>query len=240
MKLNNEILDYIKGEEFSGNAEFLYEKDSKIIGRMEFVEKIVESKKVIHIGCLDHLPLIKEKIKKRLWFHQRLTDIASECIGIDINQKGVDYVRSELGISNVYYGNLEQDEEIESISSQHWDYVIFGEVIEHLDNPVLFLQKFIRLYQNNFEQIIITVPNCYRLENIFGMLQNKEIVNSDHRYWFSPYTICKLIYEAGLNVTQLQMCKFLDLGGLREKLKDVFRNAYPITADTIVVICSTR
>lgn len=72
------------------------------------------------------------------------------------------------------------------------------------------------------------------------MLQNSETVNSDHRYWFSPYTICKLIYQAGLNVTQLQMCKFLDLAGLREKLKDLFRNAFPITADTIVVICEKQ
>lgn len=240
MKLNNNIFDYIKGKQFSDNADFTIEKDSKIIGRMEFVEKIIEGKKVLHIGCLDHLPLIKGKIKKGLWFHQRLTDVASECIGIDIDQKGIDYVRSELGISNVYYGNLEQDEKIEPISSQYWDYVIFGEVIEHLDNPVFFLKNFIRLYQNNFEQIIITVPNCYRLENIFGMLQNREIVNSDHRYWFSPYTICKLIHQAGLNVTQLQMCKFLHLGGLREKLKDAFRNAYPLTADTIVVICDKQ
>lgn len=240
MKLNNNIINYIQDTKFGDNIDFFIEKDNKIIGRMEFVEKIVEGKKVIHIGCLDHLPLIKEKIKKGLWFHQRLTDVASECIGIDINQKGIDYVSSELGISNVYYGNLEQDEKMPKISSQHWDYVIFGEVIEHLDNPVFFLKNFIRLYQNNFEQIIITVPNCYRLENIFGMLQNRETVNSDHRYWFSPYTISKLIYQAGLNVTQLQMCKFLDLGGLREKLKDTFRNAYPITADTIVVICEKQ
>lgn len=47
----------------------------------------------------------------------------------------------------------------------------------------------------------------------------------------------QLIYQAGLKVTQLQMCKFPTLGVNREKLKDVFLNAYPITADTIVVIC---
>lgn len=237
MKLNENILGYIKGEQFSDNINFCIKKDSTIPGRMEFVEQLVQGKKILHIGCLDHLPLIKGKIKKGLWFHQQLTNVASECIGIDIDQKGIDYVRSELGISNIYYGNLEQDDKIEQISSQNWDYVIFGEVIEHLDNPVFFLQKFISVYQNNFEQIIITVPNCYRLENLWGMLQNTEAINSDHRYWFSPYTICKVIYQAGLNITQLQMCKFLDLAGLREKLKDVVRNAYPIMADTIVIIC---
>lgn len=237
MKLNKNIIDYIQGKNFNDNIDFLIEKDRKIPGRMEFVEALIQGKKVLHIGCLDHLPLIKEKIKKGVWFHQRLTNVADECVGIDIDQKGIDYVRSQFGISNIYYGDLEKDDKIEPILSQHWDYVIFGEVIEHLDNPVFFLKQFINVYNNNFEQIIITVPNCYRLENIRGMLQNTETVNSDHRYWFSPYTICKLIYQAGLNVTQLQMCKFIVLGGLREKLKDIFLNAYPITADTIVVIC---
>ena len=237
MKLNKNIIDYVQGERFSDSFNFSIEKDINIPGRMEYVEKIVQGKKVLHIGCLDNLPLIERKIEEGSWFHERLTNVASECIGIDIDQKGIDYVSSKLGISNIYYGNLDKDGKIDTISSQHWDYVIFGEMIEHLDNPVSFLQQFIDYYQNSFEQIIITVPNCYKLENIWGMLQNTETINSDHRYWFSPYTLCKVVYQAGLNVAQLQMCKYIVLDELREKLKDIFRNKYPIMADTIVVIC---
>ena len=198
------------------------------------------AKKVIHVGCLDHLPRLESKINNDTWFHNHLTRSASECIGIDINKEGIEFVRLKFNVLNIYYGDIESEEKIQIISSKLWDYVVFGEVIEHVDNPVLFLKTFISKYKNNVEGIIITVPNAFRAGNIKSAFQNFETNNSDHRYWFSPYTIWKVAHQAGLKVEKIQMCQFSRTSGLKAKFKNIILKRYPLIAENIVLLCRKK
>ena len=45
---------------------------------------------------------------------------------------------------------------------------------------------------------VITVPNalCFTRKAVF--MNGFERINTDHRYWFTPYTIAKVMYEAGI------------------------------------------
>lgn len=240
MKMQMDIFPYITGEKFDGLIPFVIEQKESIQDRMDFVEDIVRGKKIIHVGCLDHLPMIKDKINNNRWFHGRLTETTKECLGIDINREGIEILRQEMNITNIRYANIESDDKLPEISSNLWDYIVFGEIIEHVDNPTLFLQKFICNYGENVARIIITVPNAFRAGNIKGLLNNVESINSDHRYWFSPYTIWKVVHKAGLEVERMQMCKYSSTGGFLGKLKDNFLNRFPIVAENIVVICKKK
>lgn len=237
MEILEDKLAYIEGRKFNVWMQLEVKQKEKILDRMEYIENLVRGKSVIHIGCLDHIDLVEEKLKKNHWFHSRLTNIASECLGLDINKQGINFVRQKFGISNIYYGDIESSEKVSTILSKHWDYAIFGEIIEHLDNPVSFLRKFIQYYGSNVDKIIVTVPNVFKFGNISCIFLNKEIINSDHRYWFTPYTIWKVIHRAGLSAEKIQMCRFVTTGSLREKIKYFILAQFPLLNEIIVLVC---
>ena len=72
------------------------------------------------------------------------------------------------------------------ITGSRWDYAVFGEIIEHIDDPVHFLKTFRQRFGGSVNRFIITVPNIYNKQHFTNMLKYREVINSDHRYWFTP------------------------------------------------------
>ena len=83
------------------------------------------------------------------------------------------------------------------LGDEMWDYMILGELIEHVDNPVAFLRTIKQKFQGKVNKIIITVPNAFNILSAKYMKKNVECINSDHRYWFSPYTLLKVATLSG-------------------------------------------
>lgn len=197
MKIEPEILKFLKGDTFQTSLTISLSKTKHdIISREAVITELVKGSRVIHIGCSDHIQVINEKIKTNTWLHKLLTDNSEKCIGIDIDKESIDFIRNELGYKNVFRGDITRDH-FDEIESDNWDYAVFGEIIEHLDNPVSFLKSFKEKYGKNVKRFIITVPGIYNRRQFRNMLNYKEIINSDHRFWFTPYTISKVVASAG-------------------------------------------
>jgi len=222
MKYEKEILEYLKGEKFSNNFVVTLEHSKlDIKTREDILVNLIKDKDVIHIGCSDHIQLICEKIASNKWLHKLITENAKSCIGIDTDQESIEFLTQKLNYKNVFYGDVISDS-FETITDSQWDYVVFGEMIEHLDNPVDFLISFREKYHKNIKKFIITVPNIYCKRNLKNMLKYEEIINSDHRYWFTPYTISKLIVKAGYRPEELSYANLIRLdpsGLIIRKLK---------------------
>ena len=90
--------------------------------------------------------------------------------------------------------------EIENVK---FDYAILGEVLEHVDNPVLFIASIIDSYRENIDRLIITVPNAFSSWHNKMAKKGIECINSDHRYVFTPYTLTKVLNEAGMEVEEI-------------------------------------
>lgn len=243
MKIPELALSYLENDSFSDEFHFKIDNKDEIQDRIKLIEEIVSGQKVIHVGCLDHIPLITSRIKQNIWMHQRLTKISSECLGIDIDRNGINFVRNELGIENIIYGDLAGEDKIPEIENQYWDFAVLSDVLEHIDNPVFFIQKFMANYGHKIGTIIISVPNAFRINNIRTIFRNEECINSDHRYWFSPYTISKIVSQSGLTIEKIQMCQFVLKGSKnswKTSLKNMLLNRYPLAADTIVVLCKPK
>jgi hypothetical protein len=197
MKIDPEVLQYLNGETFNKSLTVEIGKSKhRIISREAAITEIIRNKNVIHIGCSDHIQIINEKIKNNTWLHKLITDNAHKCIGIDIDKESIEFIKKELGYQNVFHGNIVTDD-FKIITEDHWDYAVFGEIIEHLDNPVNFLKVFKEKYGKNVSGFIITVPSIYNKAQLRNMMEYKEIINSDHRFWFTPYTISKVLASAG-------------------------------------------
>jgi hypothetical protein len=197
MNIGPEVLKYLNGDAFQTSLTVDIGKSKhRIISREAAITEIIRNKSVIHIGCSDHIQVINEKIKTNTWLHKLITDNADRCLGIDIDKESIEFIRKELGYTNVFHGDILTDA-LDEIKENRWDYAVFGEIVEHLDNPVNFLQVFKEKYGEYIDRFIITVPSIYNKHQFSNMMRYKEIINSDHRYWFTPYTISKVLASAG-------------------------------------------
>jgi 2-polyprenyl-3-methyl-5-hydroxy-6-metoxy-1,4-benzoquinol methylase len=206
MKIGPEVFSYLKGEEFKNNLTFnIDRRDQEDISREAAIIRLIEGKKVIHVGCSDHIQIIREKIKNNIWLHKLITEKASKCIGIDIDEESIRFLKNELNYENVFHGNIISDD-LPMITAEKWDYAVLGEMVEHLDNPVDFLGTLRKKYGPYISRFIITVPNIYNRSQLSNMISYREIINSDHRFWFTPYTISKVLVSAGYKPEEIIFC----------------------------------
>jgi len=218
MKIEPDILKYLKGDAFQTSLTVDIRKTYyNVISRETAITEIIKNKDVIHIGCSDHIQVINEKIRNNIWLHKLISENAKSCIGIDIDKESIEYIKKELGYKNVFHGNILSDE-FKNITESKWDYVVFGEIIEHLDDPVNFLKVFKIKYGKNVSKFIITVPSIYNKRQFANMMNFREVINSDHRFWFTPYTITKILVCAGYNPEKISYSNLQSLN-IRDLIK---------------------
>jgi hypothetical protein len=224
------ILPYLDGREFDENMTVPYQAKGKIEFRNDVLVEMCRNKRVLHIGCCDHVPLIKEKIRKREWLHGLITECASHVAGVDIDAAAVRAASQISGLENLYAGDVTADGKIAEIANMKFDIALFGEVVEHVANPAFFLGKFRENYADAFSEVIITVPNALRGGNVRGIFKNVETINSDHRFFFTPYTIAKIAMDAGFAPKEVRMAAFTKAG----MIKTMLLNRMPLLAEDII------
>lgn len=200
--------------------------------RIELLTNMVKDKVVLHVGCCDHYDLIQDKISNGIWLHAELMKTANNVIGIDVNSKAVSLVNN-LGFTNVYNVGVFDFEKVNKILSNKIDIILIPEVIEHIPNPVEWLSMIATLYKGIAEQLIITTPNAYSIGNLLNSLQRREVINSDHKHVFTPYTLNLLLQESGLNENQIGFTDGdfqFNLGGL---LRSATRIIFPYSLPTL-------
>ena len=213
MKLNNDVLEYLTDTKFSNGKKFLFKEknETSITSRQELLTNLSKNKNVIHLGACDHIPLILKKIGENQWLHKLLTDSAKNIIGIDINHDAVEYCNN-LGYDNIYCYDMITDADaiiskiktiVDNDNNQKIDYIIAGEIVEHLEDPINFLKQINNIYADYVECIIVTVPNILNYRYLSYAMKSIECINTDHKYWFTPYTISKVLTIAGMKVNEI-------------------------------------
>ncbi len=237
--LTSTDIDYLRGKKFSNGFKFkISQKNGRILFRMELIEDLVKDGNIIHLGCADHLPLIQHKIQRNIWLHKRLVNSAKKCLGIDINEKSIDYIRKEFGYKDVIVHDIVENDIPTKIRIEKWDYMVVGEILEHIDNPVLFLSMIKKRYSSFLTKLIITVPNAFSYNNFKHSFKNTEFINSDHRYWFTPYTLSKIIFSSGMSVEELILCQTHKFPKKHSKIHKFIVKRCPAFSDTILAIAS--
>lgn len=232
MKFKKNLGAFLDGERFSNGLSVSFLGDNHSKDRISLIAEIVESKKVIHVGCADHIPLIEKKINGSKWLHGRLVSKASKVVGFDIDSAAVKHI-TDLGVENVYCHDVVKDEVHSSVSGQKWDYLILGEVVEHVGNPVSFLQSISKKYSDNAEFIVITAPNAFKMSNFFKSIFGTEFINTDHRFWFTPYTLAKIVHDSSMVVEDIFI---VDSFPVRNPFKKLIGYFSPLIKENLVLV----
>lgn len=191
MNFDPTTLGHLSGKTFSNGYRFDLGNAGRASRRSERLVEICHDQRVLHVGCCDHLELIRAKVAQGIYLHQNLCGAASRCVGMDTNSDGVALLH-EIGFPDVHLPDDVPDEE--------FDICLLADVIEHVGDVVAFLRS-MRRYR--FRRLVIATPNAFRLRNF---LSCGEIINTDHRYWFSPYTLCKVLVDAGFEPNRVELC----------------------------------
>jgi hypothetical protein len=210
MKFTHEDLEFLRGKRFSSGLAVRFREepeDADHRSRTEVLTQLVAGKQVIHVGCVDHGPAgIQRKIARGRWLHQALHHAAARCFGVDIDAEGIRYMRDTLGYSDVAAVNL-LEEECPPLMAQRWDYLLLPEVVEHIGDPVRFLSALRRGFGNRIGELVVTVPNAFNRLMLPMARRNEEHINSDHRFWFTPYTLAKVAMDAGFEPLRFLCCE---------------------------------
>lgn len=251
MKFSNETIQYLKNEKFSNGLIIPISKpEEQINSRLNFIEEVVKEKDVIHVGCCDHIPLIEQKIKNNQWLHRLIVNSANRCIGVDTNKEGIDYLKDKLLLSDVY--NIDITKQLlPEIIQKRWDFLILGELLEHIDNPVEFLKNIRELYKDFVKDVIISVPNAFSMTNLKFLSKGQEVINTDHRYWFTPYTLAKVLSISGYQIDyflfaqeisfNITLKRILKIMSFYKAIKDYnMLKTNPALRNTIIMVASLK
>ncbi|PVY56442.1 MULTISPECIES: methyltransferase domain-containing protein [unclassified Simplicispira] len=199
MNLDAETLDYLHGRQFSNGHVFDLGNKGPALRRSDRLLQLAQGQRLLHVGCCDHLQLIQGKRARGLYLHENLCRVATQCVGIDTNTEGVALLRS-TGFPETYTPDDAPLCSVVDGQPQAYDLCLLADVIEHVGNPVEFLSG-MRRYQ--FKRLIVVTPNAFRWRNSFP---GGEAINTDHRFWFTPYTLCKVLVDAGYEPQRVELC----------------------------------
>ena len=214
----------------------------ELVQRVEFIKKACTGKKVLHLGCTNW-PYTQDAIDKNMLLHFELAAVANSLYGFDFDQEGLD-VLAASGTTDLYRADLEKLEAVDL--DETFDVIVAGEMIEHLNNPGLFL-KGIQRFMNADTELVITTINAYSALRfvIYGLRGKQglnEPVHPDHVAYYSYKTLTLLIERAGLTVSQF--C-FYDIGTDHRQFQpwyynlvnDVAVTISPQLSDGVIAVC---
>jgi hypothetical protein len=228
----NQIDSYLTGQAFSDDLPYRPQIISHSQARGDVLTRWAAGKRVLHVGFADHVPLIASRVADGSWLHARLTRSASACQGIDINAQGVTTARG-LGFENVHELDIFSPQAEAMLSAWQSDWVLVPDVIEHLPNPAAFLRRLADCLPA--AQFVVTVPNALSLRNSVQALRGFERVNTDHRAWFSPFTLLKVLADAGMQAQSLHGCAVSGSGSIKGRVLRSITQRQPILSDVLLV-----
>jgi 2-polyprenyl-3-methyl-5-hydroxy-6-metoxy-1,4-benzoquinol methylase len=214
--------EYLSGRKLDVGRRFHDPSNPVIVERIAYLRQRCIGKKVLHVGCLDHPEIALEKANKGTWLHGIVSEVSASCVGIDIDLRGYELVRSKLSLDNIRLLDLTKPlaaEEVGRLRAVEWDLILCPEVLEHVTNHQTFLENLYRISRPG-TTLVVTAPNAFRFENFVNTLRGYESINSDHKYWFTFYTLssllaahgwrpCRLIYYDGPNAKKKLWRRFI-------------------------------
>jgi len=166
--------------------------------RWDIIDLIPEGNhKILEVGCGTGNTLIKlKKIHK-----------AQEIYGLEMNEEIVQgHIKD---INKVIVGDVEQIDP--SFPDEFFDYIIFGDVLEHLIEPEKILKKYTK-YLNKNGMIIASIPNIKNYTVLFDLIirdkfeyKDSGILDRTHLRFFTRKEIINMFERSNLNISKIRL-----------------------------------
>lgn len=165
--------------------------------RWDIIDLIPEGpNRVLEVGCGTGNTLLKLKE-----IHK-----AQEIYGFELNKDIVqDHLRE---INRVIIGDVEQIDP--PFQDEFFDFIIFGDVLEHLIEPEKILKKYMKFLKSD-GTIIASIPNIKNYTVLFNLVildkfeyRNKGILDRSHLRFFTGKEIKKMFNRSGMYINEMR------------------------------------
>ena len=163
-----------------------------LVDRESYILNTARGKSVLHLGCADY-PFTEERIANGSWLHSKISSVSKSCVGFDLDAVTVNMLRDRYKVESLIVGDAEK---LYMLAPQKFELIIAGELIEHLNNPGLFLESARKVLKPR-GMLIITTANAFCLRRMMRVPFGTESVHPDHTYYFSHTTLRTLVQRFG-------------------------------------------
>jgi len=159
-----------------------------VASKFDRIMELVEGREVLDCGCVGGE--IHSDAQYEQTTHAALARRAKYCLGIDIWKEEVEKRRA-LGL-DIVHGNVETMN-----LGRTFDVIVAADVIEHLANPGLFLDRAHEHLRDGGRLCLVT-PNAFSLNNAVKYALGREPgVHPEHTTWYDFVTLRQLLARHG-------------------------------------------
>jgi hypothetical protein len=169
----------------------------------EIVIPVVEGRSVLDVGSIGHSYTGRDGYKT--WNFGMLKQHARRVKGFELPELQDQVMAARADGHDIEIGNAET-----YVATEPYDVVFAGDLIEHLSNPGLFLE---RAHRNLVSDgiLVLATPNTYSLAKmirVIGRITNEPPVNPEHTFYFTPKTLGQLLRRYGFQIDRVEYCDF--------------------------------
>jgi len=206
----------------------------------DIVIPVVTGRSVLDVGSIGHSYTGRDGYKT--WNFAVLKEHAKRLKGFDLPMLEDQVVAARADGHDIEIGDAET-----YLSTEPYDVVFAGDLIEHLSNPGLFLSC---AHRNLVAggRLVLATPNTYSLAKVIRVISrrtNEPPVNPEHTFYFTPKTLGQLLNRHGFRVDSLEYCDFEYAAnhgdGIKRtklRLNSWLSSRMPQFSQVMVVVCS--
>lgn len=161
--------------------------------RIKRVCEAAEGPTILDLGAVQH---DLAKTNDDAWLHEHLVERFDRVIGVDIlahevhalNQQGYEMMQADVTSMNL------------DVTA---DTVVAGELIEHVANPGLMLER-ASAHLKDGGKVVLTTPNPWAFVHLRRLLTRTHSINDEHVGWYGPVVLRQLLNRYGFAIETMQ------------------------------------
>lgn len=206
---------------------------SHLVERDDFILKLCQNKTVIHLGATDY-PFTEDKAKCGSLLHQKLANVSSNLIGIDMDLDSINLLKNKYGITNIISHDLSTTE---AAPVERADVVVCADIIEHVNSPFNLMEHCKSMCKPN-GIIVISTINSFGAKPFIRNLMHREAVHPDHVAWYSFSTLGSLASRSSLTAKSVAFFKYAEMSFLNMIIFNLIHSVFPQSSDGIIMVFS--
>ena len=166
------------------------------VDRIRYIAGACIGKRVLDLGAMDETAWLAKR-GRGTWLHEEIARGAVHVDGVD-NSPLVPAAGLTTGpVSRIARGDVDDPGGLIAVLQQAPDVIVGGELIEHLENPLEFLKRFVRIEGLSGTVLLLSTPNATAVHNVLIGLASRESTHPDHLCILSYKTLATLCRRAG-------------------------------------------
>ena len=201
---------------------------------------LTRGERVIHVGCTDW-PLTNKKLDDGTLLHKALLQTAADVRGVDVDEAGIETLRSRLGGSYTA-GDLCTSATHAELVRYRPTVILASDVIEHIANPGNFIEGLGSILRDVGRgcRLILSTPNGLALRSSIYAVLRVKVIHPDHRAVYTPSTITRLLLDYDLEIEAWHFHAISTGSGMSRAAMDRVCRAVsylrPVCSDGMIVV----